>query len=210
MNWITIGGFVKTALRQTMLRDPNIVIMSGEEMVTIIKRGLDKSLLGSEKYSFVHIEAVPSFEREEVSAELPVKGIQSLHSFSMLRGGILASKLSCHACTVSSLCDLCKDARLTVSAEEVEAALEYQMECMEEEEEAPEVDFENEDSESEDDDGSEVVSSEESEDCDEELDFTDPGSIVWVLWGRRRYPAKVILLSDVPETFRNSFRAGLS
>ena len=62
----TIGGFVKTALRHVMLRDPNIVIMSGEEMVNTIKTGLDKSLLGSSKYRFVHVEAFPCFEREAV------------------------------------------------------------------------------------------------------------------------------------------------
>ena len=37
-----------------------------------------------------------------------------------------------------------------------------------------------------------------------EVGLTDPGSIVWVCWGSRWYPAKVILLADVPEGIRNS------
>ena len=81
----TTGGFVKTALRQVMLRDPNMVIMYWEEMVNIIKRGLDKSLLGSEKYRYVHMVAFPCYEREVVSIELSVKGIQSLHSSTQRR-----------------------------------------------------------------------------------------------------------------------------
>ena len=46
----------------------------------------------------------------------------------------------------------------------------------------------------------------ESEESEEEQSLSDPGSIVWVLWGGRRYPAKVILMSDVPEGLSGSLR----
>ena len=105
----TIGGFCKTDLRQTMLRDPEISIKSAEDLVEIIERGLKKSCEGSKKYSFVHIEAVPRFDREAATVELPVKGIQKLHSFIKVHGGIFSSQLGCHSCTVSSLCHNCKE-----------------------------------------------------------------------------------------------------
>ena len=57
----TIGGFSKTALRQQMLRDPDIFIKSAEDLVAVIKTGLEKSGQVSEKYKFVHIEAIPVF-----------------------------------------------------------------------------------------------------------------------------------------------------
>ena len=38
------------------------------------------------------------------------------------------------------------------------------------------------------------------------IDLTDPGSIVWVCWGSRWYPAKVVLLAEVPESVRSSLR----
>ena len=60
----TIGGFSKTALRQAMLRDPDIVIKTADDLVSVIQRGLEKSCQGSEKYSFVHVDAFPQFDRE--------------------------------------------------------------------------------------------------------------------------------------------------
>ena len=39
-----------------------------------------------------------------------------------------------------------------------------------------------------------------------ELSLTDPGSIVWVCWRSKWYPAKVVLLAEVPESIRNSLR----
>ena len=154
----TIGGVSKTAWRQAMLRDPSILIRTAKDMVDIIQRGLEKSLAGSDKYSFVHVEAIPAFEREAVSVEIPIKGIRSLHSFSLIAGGILASQLSCLTCKVGSKCRLCCEMKLSVSSQEVEAAVEYQRECvLEEEVEGDlEAEFEESDAESEDDAGSDT------------------------------------------------------
>ena len=204
----TIGGFSKTALRQTILRDPDIVIRTAEDLVQVIQKGLEKSCQGSEKYSFVHVEVIPPFERQEVDVELPIKGIQSLHSFTLMDGGILASQLSCHLCTVASLCESCKKVELTVSRQDVESAVECLTATVDDEEVVDiEGEYEGDDSDTEDDAGSD--SGEEDEQSSSESDdasFTDPGSIVWVLWGGRRYPAKVILLSEVPEELRRSLR----
>ena len=53
-------------------------------------------------------------------------------------------------------------------------------------------------------------SSEHGEDSgdseDEEVDLTDPGSVVWVCWGSQWYPAKFVLLAEVPECLKNSLR----
>ena len=207
----TIGGFSKTALRQAMLRDPEILIRTAEEMVAVIQRGLDKSLTGSEKYNFVHVEAIPRFDRETVSVEIPVKGIRSLHSFSMLNGGILASQLSCLDCTVAPKCAACLIGKLSVTREAVEAAVEYQRDCLaEDSEDEIEAEFEESDAESGDDVASNAnVEDDENSggsDHEEEQSWCDPGSVVWVLWGRRRYPAKVVLLPDLPTDIRANLR----
>ena len=75
-----------------------------------------------------------------------------------------------------------------------------------------EVEDEDDESGSEDDLGSDLGEEdsemEESEDQESEVEssLTDPGSIVWVLWGRRWYPAQVVLMLDVPDSIRNSLR----
>ena len=97
---------------------------------------------------------------------------------------------------------------LTVSRQDVESAVECLTATVDDEEVVDiEGEYEGDDSDTEDDAGSD--SGEEDEQSSSESDdasFTDPGSIVWVLWGGRRYPAKVILLSEVPEELRRSLR----
>ena len=68
--------------------------------------------------------------------------------------------------------------------------------------------LEDNDSDSGDDLASDNTGGEEDSDEDSEDDVrvTDPGSIVWVCWGSRWYPAKVVLLADVPEPIRSSLR----
>ena len=110
----TIGGFSKTALRKAILKDPDIVIRTADDMVEIIQRGLEKCLTGSEKYKFVHVETIPMFDREKVPVEIPIKGIRSLHSFSMVDGGVLSSQLSCLQCTVAAKCSSCCKENLSV------------------------------------------------------------------------------------------------
>ena len=214
----TIGGFSKTALRQTMVRNPDIVIKSAEDMVEVIQKGLEKSLLGSKKYAFVHVEAIPVFERADFVTEIPIKGIQDLHSFSMRDGGILTSQLSCLQCTVSHKCEHCLLRILSVSREGVEEALEERR-LLEEQDEDEDDEIEGLEVDSSDDIGSTLGSDEEddgnsmeeeSEEEEEEVesgeDLTDPGSVVWALWGRKRYPAKVVVNADVPEALRSRIR----
>ena len=104
----TIGGFTKTALRHTILRNPDLVILTADDLVKAIKKGLEKSCIKSEKYSFIHVETIPPFDRAEAVTEIPIPGIQNLHSFTVLKGGILACQLSCHRCTVRTVCDSCQ------------------------------------------------------------------------------------------------------
>ena len=104
----TIGGFTKTALRHTILRNPDLVILTADDLVKAIKKGLEKSCIKSEKYSFIHVETIQPSDRAEAVTEIPIPGIQNLHSFTVLKGGILACQLSCHRCTVRTVCDSCQ------------------------------------------------------------------------------------------------------
>ena len=42
--------------------------------------------------------------------------------------------------------------------------------------------------------------------AEEEVSITDPGMVVWALWGRKRYPAKVVLAAELPDLVRASLR----
>ena len=42
----------------------------------------------------------------------------------------------------------------------------------------------------------------------EQEDVSSPGRIVWVSWGRMRYPAKVVLLAEVPANLQSCLRKG--
>ena len=54
----TIGGFTKTALRHTILRNPDRVILTADDLVKAIEKGLEKSCIKSEKYCVIHVEAI--------------------------------------------------------------------------------------------------------------------------------------------------------
>ena len=85
-------------------------------------------------------------------------------------------------------------------------------EALDDSENESDLEVEDDESGSEDDLGSDLGEEdsdmEESEDQESEVEssLTDPGSIVWVLWGRRWYPAQVVLMLDVPDLIRNSLR----
>ena len=141
-----------------------------------------------------------------VSAEIPIPGIRNLHSFTHLNGGILASQLSCLQCKVGENCASCKTAPLTVSLEEVKAALDSQQDAAEESDDT-DLEVEDEESESEDDVGSDVQDEEsEKDESEDEASRSSPGSVVWVLWGRRWYPAVIVSVSEVPNDILNKLR----
>ena len=104
-----------------------------------------------------------------------------------------------------------------MSKEEVEAALQVRDTGEGEEEEDSEADFEG--TGSEDGAGSDLEEDEEPDQVDGEQSgdedileednqqtHTSHGSVVWVLWGGRRYPAKVVSLAEVPETLKGKIR----
>ena len=97
---------------------------SAEDLLTAIKQGLEKSTECSEKYSFLVVESFPRFIRSNATLELPVSGIRTLHFFTVHQGGILASKLTCQTCTVSSICVSCQSATPVVTKDRVEEAWE--------------------------------------------------------------------------------------
>ena len=213
----TIGGFSKTALRTVLLRNPDFTILSAEDLVSAIKQGLEKSTECSEKYSFLVVETIPRFSRSNATLELPVSGIRAFHSFTVHEGGILASKLTCQTCTVSTICISCQFSTPVITKDKVEAALV----CLQQRREALDEDVSDEDSNSEEteveDNASETEDDLASDACidedrkgvassEEDDDITEPGSIVWVCWGSRWYPAKVVLLAEVPEPVRRSLR----
>ena len=93
-------------------------------------------------------------------------------------------------------------------------ALEEMKEALDDSENESDLEVEDEDDESgsEDDLGSDLGEEEsdmeasDGQESEEETSLADPGSIVWVLWGRRWYPAQVVLMLDVPDSIRNSLR----
>ena len=107
------------------------------------------------------------------------------------------------------MCEECKKLDLTISAEDVEAAT-HRTEESENVEDDNEEDLEVEDpeSDSEDDAGSGAGESDSKseEESEEEVSITDPGSVVWALWGRKRYPAKVVLAAELPDLVRAPLR----
>ena len=54
----TIGGLSKTALRLTLLRNPDLSIITADDVVEAMKQGLEKSVQGSGKYSFMVFESL--------------------------------------------------------------------------------------------------------------------------------------------------------
>ena len=118
-----------------------------------------------------------------------------------------------------SICISCQFSTPVLTKEKVEAALV----CLQQRREALDEDVSDEDSNSEEteveDNASETEDDLASDDCidedrkgvassEEDDDITEPGSIVWVCWGSRWYPAKVVLLAEVPEPVRRSLRKG--
>ena len=182
-----------------------------------IKQGLEKSTECSAKYSFLVVESFPRFIRSNASLELPVRGIRTLHSFTVHDGGILASKLTCQACTVSSICASCQLSTPVVTEGKVEEAwvrLQQRRNALDEEEseedsDGKDTEVEDNASETEDDLASDDGSDEDKNGAagsEEDEDISEPGSIVWVCWGSRWYPAKVVLLAEVPEPVRRSLK----
>ena len=122
--------------------------------------------------------------------------------------------MTCIKCTVSTMCEECAAATPDVSQRQAAAAITQQEEMdarateLEEEQEGnEESDKEAEVVGGEDGDEEEDVASDAGMSQDDELegeaeqeeeDISSPGSVVWVPWGRFRYPAKVVLLSEVP------------
>ena len=48
----------------------------------------------------------------------------------------------------------------------------------------------------------------QEEEEEQQEDVSSPGRIVWVSWGRMRYPAKVVLLAEVPANLQSCLRKG--
>ena len=70
----------------------------------------DEAAFTKAEFSFSNpedVEAIPKFDREKVSVEVPIKGIGNLYSFSMVDGGMLFSQLSCLQCTVAAKSSFC-------------------------------------------------------------------------------------------------------
>ena len=124
-----LGIFLKP---MTFMRNPEISIITVDDLVENIKKGLEKCAGSSHKYSFMVVESFPKFIRATQSLELTVPGIRSKHSFTVHTGGVLASQLSCQACTVSDLCHVCKKTKPSVTSKKMQQAwAEFEKDDME-------------------------------------------------------------------------------
>ena len=196
-----------------MLRNPDRTISSAEDMVAVIETGLEKAMAGDSscKYAFVHLEVVSAFERNTNVVSFPIKGIRKLHSFTCLpnTGGILASTLSCLNCTVAELCLACKEESPTVTARALSQKFREAQEVVDTSAQSDESDSEASFDHGQESDGSvsdagSNDSAAENTTSDFDEDSVEIGSVVWVKWGRRFYPARVVLAATVPEQQRSS------
>ena len=102
------------------------------------------------------------------------------------------------------------DARAAELEEQEGAELEEEQKGDEESDEEAEVEG-GDDGDEEEDVASDAGTSQDEElegeeEQEEEEDISSPGSVVWVPWGRFRYPAKVVLLSEVPANLQSCLR----
>ena len=186
----TIGSIVKCAfLRGMYTRDEGITGI--DDMVSLIKSQLKSSM---KKFQFFNIETFGFIDRKVKRNELVVPEISKVHSIVVSDDKLITNYWTCLQCRINKVCNECL---------KLKGVPKSSMKVVDED--LDEDDSEDEKFHDSDDDGATDVSdSDESEDeVDEDL---GPGDIVWALYGRRWYPARIVNISDLPENARGSFK----
>ena len=211
-----LGSLVKNILTNAINKDRDgaIAINDAKDAVKVIND--EKPENSTKKYSLWRVEFMPPTVRKKKPLGLPIKGFRKMHSFSYSVGGVMAARLSCKHCTVSEDCADCLLCPDTIGKTKVEAAkLVVGSEREEEEEEGEEEEIEVDDTSQEDnsedemednDEESDEESVEESDDESEDEMFA-PGDVVWALFSRQWFCAKVVSLGEVPEELHRQLKS---
>ena len=197
-----MGSLVKNILTSAINkdRDGNIAINDAKDAVSVINT--EKPENSTTKYSLWKVESVPPTVRKPKPKGIPIKGIRKMHSFSSSGSGVKAARLSCKLCTVSLTCESCKLTPDTISEEKVKAARYSSNQDNEDSEEEEDVEIEEDESADDCGDETDEESGQEEEDAqDEDSEDEDfrPDDIVWALFSRQWYCARVVSLSEVPK-----------
>ena len=185
----TIGSIVKCAFLRAMYQKDEGV-SSIEDIVSLIQGQLSSSM---KKFEFFVVESFDFIERKTNRNELMIPHLSKIHSLVLNAETIIPRYWTCLQCRLSKVCTDCqlipavaKSKMLVVTNDESED------------------DYLESFHDTDDIGGTDQSDSEES--ADEAEDEVGPGDIVWALYGRRWYPAKLLSVSDLPHNIKGSFR----
>ena len=157
------------------------------------------------KYVFCHVESFAKFVRVDPDSRpsIVIRNLRKVHSISYQGDGILAKNLSCiPCCTAGEVCHICENLAPTVKQARVEKAIvgvQFDDEHYDEEEEM------QSDYELDSDNGSDVESEVNNSDTNSSTDSEDDedqfsaGNVIWAARYRKKIPALVVSLEDIPE-----------
>ena len=200
----TAGSLEKLRAERILLRNTEMVVTNAAQLVAAIQGSAPPSEdSATAKYSFRIVEEMTALDRvaSHLRPEIQVKGIRSLHCFSVQDGILKAKTVSCLTCLeYQEECEDCSSTPPLKTADQVLVALSLppeeggvedpnDPEDEDEDQEGGLLEVEEEESESE----------EEDSDSEEETDEIEEGCYVWAPFGRRLYPAQVVSLSAIPQ-----------
>ena len=167
------------------------------DIVALIKTEIKPS---TAKFQFFIVEEFGQTERVQIRNELVIPQITKIHSIVMSRNDLVARWWTCLECRTNQVCEGCK-ASPTVSKSSItqkeskKKESDSEAKCSDEEGEENIYDSE--------DNGYTDQSDSDSEDSNnDDDDDMGPGDIVWALYGRIWYPARLCDMVDVPESIR--------
>ena len=208
-----IGSLVKMYLERAIRTKQNLKIQCAADAVLAINQEISdarkrfETTESTKNYKLWVVEEYPRFDRVEDSKGLKIIGIRQIHSLCLSSIGVIARKVSCLECGFSEICQDCSNLKISIPRDTITELVSAG--CDEEDGEEDELatpDFESDD-EADIEDATEA--SDVETDIDEETEF-EIGDVVWVMWHRRFYAAKIVSLADVPEQFHRQLKTSSS
>ena len=200
-----------------LLRNEDLTIHSAQELVTEYRKVAPER---TKKYSFCHVEAFHRFPRIEKDSRpyIVIPAIRSIHSIHYKGQGLLAQKLSClQCCTFAGLCDACSRLKITVKEEKIQRCLakfpvaEVEAEIEEDDDLPSDYEFDTDNEGGEDSGGGSDDGGTSDSDCDategdEPKEEFPIGCVVWAARYRKRIPAIVCGIDDIPQERKRVLR----
>ena len=185
----TIGSIVKCAFLRGMYSKDEGISSIGD-MVSLIISQLNSSM---KKFKFFNVESFGFIPRKTNRNALVVPEITKIHSIVLSGEKIIPRYWTCLQCRINKVCSEClKLPGLAKSKIKVSEG---------------ELSDDNDDEQFHDSDDDGATDQSDSDESDTEVDEDlGPGDIVWALYGRRWYPARLVHLSELPDNVRGSFK----